>query len=306
MTKNIKLDRTTIGQIENLSTLVLHVSEMNPEETAIINRSWEKTFPDRSRVAHYLKGLVNYVEELEAQKARMTCHHGFEPGAHTMGKIGCKDCMGRDLYIWELSSFLGRDNHAHQVTCRSRADEVASALDALETGSNSPLSAILNQDPVLRYGYDWKEVENRPLSVSSGKWVGAQIPQTASAERELGEAGKDYLVSECEICLKPCGNHNHPQRAVPASKWYGRHAIHNQRGAVIPAKELMKGFELVDDPEGKVKDLPVVAVVAPLTQREKNRRRTAAARQNETPAQRAKRKRKNRDRMRAKRKGGKK
>lgn len=35
---------------------------------------------------------------------RAACTHGFTPGAHTQGVIGCVECSGRLVMIWEQSN----------------------------------------------------------------------------------------------------------------------------------------------------------------------------------------------------------
>lgn len=35
---------------------------------------------------------------------RAACTHGFPPGAHTQGVIGCVECSGRLVMIWEQSN----------------------------------------------------------------------------------------------------------------------------------------------------------------------------------------------------------
>lgn len=44
--------------------------------------------------------------ELQAFR-RAACNHGFPPGAHTQGVIGCVKCSGRQVMIWE---------HNHQIS----------------------------------------------------------------------------------------------------------------------------------------------------------------------------------------------
>ncbi|QLW43857.1 hypothetical protein [Citrobacter sp. RHBSTW-00524] len=47
--------------------------------------------------------------ELEAFR-RAACNHGFPPGAHTQGVVGCEKCCGRRVMIWELGG-----GHTHQI-----------------------------------------------------------------------------------------------------------------------------------------------------------------------------------------------
>lgn len=57
--------------------------------------------------------MADKIEELEARIRKMTCNHGYPPGAHTMGKTGCVDCCGRDVYIWDHDHLPA--NHAHSI-----------------------------------------------------------------------------------------------------------------------------------------------------------------------------------------------
>lgn len=43
---------------------------------------------------------------------RAACNHGFPPGAHTQGVVGCEKCCGRRVMIWELG---GDRDHTHQI-----------------------------------------------------------------------------------------------------------------------------------------------------------------------------------------------
>lgn len=57
--------------------------------------------------------MADKIEELEARIRKMTCNHGYPPGAHTMGKTGCVDCCGRDAYIWDHAHLPGK--HVHNI-----------------------------------------------------------------------------------------------------------------------------------------------------------------------------------------------
>jgi hypothetical protein len=41
---------------------------------------------------------------------RAACNHGFPPGAHTQGVVGCEKCCGSRVMIWELGG-----GHTHQI-----------------------------------------------------------------------------------------------------------------------------------------------------------------------------------------------
>lgn len=48
-------------------------------------------------------------KELDEFRKR-NCTHGFLPGQHTQGIVGCEKCCGRTVYIWE------NVDHNHTVT----------------------------------------------------------------------------------------------------------------------------------------------------------------------------------------------
>ena len=55
-------------------------------------------------------------EELLAFR-RAACNHGFPPGAHTQGVIGCEKCAGRRIMIWELP-----EDHNHSFNRHEQQD----------------------------------------------------------------------------------------------------------------------------------------------------------------------------------------
>ena len=40
------------------------------------------------------------------------CTHGFNPGEHTQGIVGCEKCVGKRVMIWELKE---DSNHSHSM-----------------------------------------------------------------------------------------------------------------------------------------------------------------------------------------------
>lgn len=65
-------------------------------------------------------GVVKAMAEELLHYRRQNCTHGFPPGSHTMGKVGCVDCCGEDQWLWDYEPG-GRlydpnsDRHAHSV-----------------------------------------------------------------------------------------------------------------------------------------------------------------------------------------------
>lgn len=74
---------------------------------------------------------------------RAACNHGFPPGAHTQGVVGCEKCCGRRVMIWELG---GDRDHTHQIP-GLKQEEITPGM-ALHLGVNpTKLAKIRDTDP---------------------------------------------------------------------------------------------------------------------------------------------------------------
>lgn len=63
-----------------------------------------------------LEELLVRLKKLEREIFHLktaNCTHGFAPGQHTQGIVGCERCVGKRVMIWDLES---DDPHSHSLT----------------------------------------------------------------------------------------------------------------------------------------------------------------------------------------------
>lgn len=58
---------------------------------------------DQSHI--YLEELSKRVKKLEKEIFHLktkNCTHGFAPGQHTQGVVGCERCVGKTVFMWDV------------------------------------------------------------------------------------------------------------------------------------------------------------------------------------------------------------
>lgn len=76
---------------------------------------------------------LNVSERAELQAfRRAACNHGYPPGAHTHGVVGCEKCCGRRVMNWELGG-----GHTHQIPGLKQEEITPGMALHLGVGSDS-------------------------------------------------------------------------------------------------------------------------------------------------------------------------
>ena len=119
-------------------------------------------------------------ERAELQAFRRTsCNHGFPPGAHTQGVIGCVKCSGRQLMIWEQPG-----SYTHQIPGLKREEITPGMALHLGVSSDSSNGKVLAcgdtfaNELVTQDGsedskrLDWLDAQNKRLNEYYGTSYG--------------------------------------------------------------------------------------------------------------------------------------
>lgn len=120
--------------------------------------------------------------ELHALR-RAACNHGFSPGAHTQGVVGCEKCCGRQVMIWELGGC-----HTNQIP-GLKQEEITPGM-ALHLGVGSYSS----NDKTLTYGYTF----TNSSAIPNG-WMMVPIEPTESMIIRGFESEPDEFFSEPKV-----------------------------------------------------------------------------------------------------------
>lgn len=130
---------------------------------------------------------------------RAACNHGFPPGAHTQGVVGCEKCCGRRVMIWELGG-----GHTHQIPGLKQEEITPGMALHLGVGSDSTndshlMTAVAVESPVISIdpalGPD-RSVEIR--YVAPPGWVMVPIEPTEKMIIEGFESEPDEFFSKTE------------------------------------------------------------------------------------------------------------
>ncbi|HFQ2063885.1 TPA: hypothetical protein ACHP0M_005096 [Citrobacter freundii] len=137
--------------------------------------------------------------ELQAFR-RAACNHGFPPGAHTQGVIGCVKCSGRQVMIWEQPG-----SHNYQIPGLKREEITPGMALHLGVGSDStndsyPMTVVAVESPVI--GIDPALGPDRSVEiryVAPPGWVMVPIEPTEHMIVEGFESEPDEFFSEPEV-----------------------------------------------------------------------------------------------------------
>lgn len=110
---------------------------------------------------------------------RAACNHGFPPGAHTHGVVGCEKCCGRKVMIWELGG-----GHTHQIPSLKREEITPGMALHLGIGSDSTNGNVLTTSDTFANALvtqdgsedtkrlDWLDAQNTRLNEYYGTSYG--------------------------------------------------------------------------------------------------------------------------------------
>lgn len=154
---------------------------------------WLTTELQERRKADSAEPPLNVSERAELQAfRRKACNHGFPPGTHTQGVVGCEKCCGRKVMIWELGG-----GHTHQIPGLTR-EEITPGM-ALHLGGEIPISA------------EFKAARNT-LKFLNYTWTGGEHWRPPLGLPPESVTGIDYKKLVEEISRIVFGNLDHIER----------------------------------------------------------------------------------------------
>lgn len=136
--------------------------------------------------------------ELEAFR-RAACNHGFPPGAHTQGVVGCEKCCGRRVMIWELGG-----GHTHQIPGLKQEEITPGMALHLGIGSDGTngKALVANEDHSPIIGIDPALAPDRSVEiryVAPPGWVMVPIEPTEHMIVEGFESEPDESFSDPDV-----------------------------------------------------------------------------------------------------------